>query len=155
MMTTFMSLFRQSCNTARTSNHIVRLTSHTLSIDKLRENRPHSEQNSHVMSCPAPSVCPSVLSVLLFRPCYHSAAHNILRILVIFSAAIDLSRSMNPVDYGVSVFIFWDPVTLWKFMNALTDLILKLGRWMVPVLWTVFFLLLCLYTTCSFLCILS
>ena len=47
---------------------------------------------------------------------------------------------MKPVNYEVSVYIFYDPVALWNFMNALTDLLLELGRQRVPVLWTVFLL---------------
>ena len=37
-----------------------------------------------------PSVCPS----------------NITRILIIFGPAIDLSRGINPIDYGFSMLIF-------------------------------------------------
>ena len=50
--------------------------------------------------------------VPLSRPHYHSTAHNIQRILFIFGTANDLSRSMNPIGYDVSMFIFWDLVAL-------------------------------------------
>ena len=53
-----------------------------------------------VMPC---IVCPSVH---LSYPSYHSTAHNIEQILFIYNTAIDLSRDMNPIDYGVSRFIF-------------------------------------------------
>ena len=41
---------------------------------------------------------------------------------------IDLSKSIKPMDYGLSIFIFKDPVALWNFMNTLTDVVLDLGR---------------------------
>ena len=66
-------------------------------------------------------------------PHYHSAAHDIYRILFIIGTAIDLSGSMNAFDYRASVFIFVDPVALWNFMNTMTDLLLELGRLRVSV----------------------
>ena len=53
--------------------------------------------------------------------------------------ALAHSTSMNPIDYGVSMCIFQDPVALWNLMNTLTNLLLGLGRPRVPVHWTVFF----------------
>ena len=35
--------------------------------------------------------------------------------MFIFGTAIDHSRIMNPIDHGISMFIFMDPVGLWKF----------------------------------------
>ena len=52
-----------------------------------------------------PSVHPSC-------PGYHSTAHNIQQILFIFGTVNDLDRSMDPIDYGVSMFIVYDPVAL-------------------------------------------
>ena len=56
-----------------------------------------------VLLCLVPSIHQSVRPSC---PHYHSTTHNIQRILFIFNTAIDLSRSMNPIDYGVSMFIF-------------------------------------------------
>ena len=54
-----------------------------------------------VLSCPTPSVQAFLRSS---RSRYHSAAHNIQRISFIFGTANDLN--MNPIDYGISLFIF-------------------------------------------------
>ena len=90
-----------------------------------------------ICSSVCPSVCPSVHPSYIH---YHPTAHNIQQILLICGTAIYLSRSMNPVDYGVSTFILWDPVALWIFFYILTDLLPGLGQRRVPVLWMVFFL---------------
>ena len=77
-----------------------------------------------VLLCPAPSVHPSVCPS---HPPFHSAAHNTQHKLVIFGTAIDLTRRINPIDYGDSMFIFKDPAALWKFMYTLTDVLLGQG----------------------------
>ena len=79
--------------------------------------------------------------VIRFDSCprYHSTAHNISQILFIFGSVIDLKMHMNPVDTGISLLIFWDPVALWNFMNTLTELFLVLGWLRVCNLWTLFF----------------
>ena len=58
-----------------------------------------------------------------------------------FGTAIDLGKSIDPIEYGVSVFISHDPVALWNVMKSLTNLVRELGRWWDPVLMTVFILI--------------
>ena len=84
------------------------------------------------------SVCSSIRPSRLR---YHSADHNISQKMFPFGLTTDLNMSMNPIDYGVSMFIFYDLVALWNFMNTLTDLLLGLGRPRDPVLWTIFSIL--------------
>ena len=50
-----------------------------------------------VLPCTATSVCPSVRPSC---PCYRSAVCNIGCILFIFSTTINLSRGIDPTDYG-------------------------------------------------------
>ena len=78
---------------------------------------PSAHLCRRVLSCPALSI---LLSVHLSRPCYHSTAYNMQRILFIFHTVVGLSRSMNPMDYGISVFILLDSLVLWNFTNTLT-----------------------------------
>ena len=85
------------------------------------------------------SDCPTVRpNVRPSRDRYYSTAHKIQHILFIFGTSVNLSRSMDPIDYVVSMFICWDLVALWNFVNTLTDLLPGLGRQRVPVLWTIF-----------------
>ena len=58
---------------------------------------PSTHSALRILSCTVPSVRPS-------RSPYNSTAHNIQRILFIFGTAIDLCRSMNPVNYEISMF---------------------------------------------------
>ena len=67
---------------------------------------PMAHSGCGVMLCPVVSVRPSLhLSVHLSCPYFPSTAHNIKRILFIFGTAIDFSRCMNSIDYGISMFI--------------------------------------------------
>ena len=85
-----------------------------------------------IWSTVCPSVCLSIPPVLpLYSPQYSPD-----RIPFIFGTVIDLSRSINAIDYRVSMFIFLDPVAFWNFIT-MTDF-LDQGRPRVPILWTAF-----------------
>ena len=83
------------------------------------------------------------LSIHQSGPHYHCTAHNILWSLhvhiwgCIFGTASDLRWIINPIDYGVSMFIFHDPVALLKVYEYTDWLASWLGQPRVPILWTV------------------
>ena len=74
-----------------------------LILNGLQEFYPRPSMGHRVLWYHALSVRPSVHP---FPPHYHSAAHNIQRIIFKFGTAIDLCLNMDPVHYGVFIFIF-------------------------------------------------
>ena len=62
------------------------------------------QKNLHLFS--SQYICVFLLDDRLALITNHSTAHNISQIMFIFGSAIYLSMSMNPIDYGVSMFIF-------------------------------------------------
>ena len=78
---------------------------------------PFSHSGCRILSCPVLSVYLSVHplvrpSVPPLLPLY---SQQYLTDLFMFHTAIDHSRNMNSIDYGVSMFIVEDFVVLWNF----------------------------------------